>query len=80
VTDDLTVEFEEFGPDQRAVDEAVRAVTEQASLPRDAETRLLALDLLDPPRKVARPRPPSRIRATLRLREQPHSRGRSCAR
>jgi hypothetical protein len=67
VADDLTVELEEFGPDPRVVDETVRAIGEQAALRElmgDANARLLAVDLLDPPRKVSRPRPPSRVRAT----------------
>jgi hypothetical protein len=67
MADELAVEFEEFGLDQRALDEAVRAISEQSELQRllgDAETRLVAVDLLAGPRKVARPRPPSRVRAT----------------
>jgi hypothetical protein len=58
---------EEFGPDQRTVDEAVRALTGQPALREllaDADTRLLAVDLLDPVRKVARPRPATRVRVT----------------
>lgn len=64
---DLTVEFEEFGPDQRVLDEAVQTISRQMALrewARDADTRLLAVDLLPDSRKVARPRPSSRIRAT----------------
>jgi hypothetical protein len=67
MADELAVEFEEFGLDQRALDEAVRAISEQSDLQRllgDAETRLVAVDLPAGPRKVARPRPPSRVRAT----------------
>jgi hypothetical protein len=67
VAEELTLEFEKFGPDQRTVDEAVRALTGQPALREllaDADTRLLAVDLLDPARKVARPRPATRVRAT----------------
>jgi hypothetical protein len=67
VADEVAVEFEPFGPDQRAVDRAVRAIGEHAELRQvlgDAQTRLIAVDLLSGPRKVARPQAPDRIRAT----------------
>jgi hypothetical protein len=67
VADDVTVEFEDFGPDQRAIDEGVRAIAEQAALRdvlRDAESRLLAVDLIDPPRKPRRPTGPRGLRTT----------------
>jgi hypothetical protein len=66
VADEVAVEFEGFGPDQRVVDRAVRAISAQAELRQlfgDAQTRLLAVDLVAAPRKVARPQAPNRIRA-----------------
>jgi hypothetical protein len=67
VADELSIEFEEFGHDQRVVDEAVRAISEQGALREmlgGGDTRLLAVDLFEPARKVARPRLPNRVRAT----------------
>jgi len=65
--DDLTVEFEEVAPDQRVVDRAIRAIAQQPALREvrgDADTRLLAVDLIDPPRKTRRPTAPRAVRAT----------------
>jgi hypothetical protein len=67
VADEVTVEFEKIGPDQRAVDRAVRAIGKHAALReflRGADTRLLGVDLIDPPRKTRRPTGPRSLRAT----------------
>ena len=65
--DEVTVEFEEVASHQRLVDGAIRAITEQAALHEtlhDADTRLLAVDLIEPPRKTRRPTAPRAVRAT----------------
>ena len=67
MADELTIEFEGFGPDQREIDDAVRTLAAQQVVREQLEgtdTRLLAVDLIDPARKFARPRPPARLRAT----------------
>jgi hypothetical protein len=67
VADDVTVEFEDVAPDQRVIDGAISAIADQPALREvlgDADTRLLAVDLIDPPRKTRRPAGPRALRAT----------------
>src|SRR6266536_464283 len=67
MADRLTVKVEAFAPDQRAHDRVAQGLVRSRAL-RDhlgkAEHRLLALELLEPERKTARPRERDRYRAT----------------
>ena len=63
---ELTVQVEPFGPDQTVHDTVAAALVARGALKGElggAEQRLLALQLVDPPRKSARPRQPDRYRA-----------------
>jgi hypothetical protein len=67
VTDRLTVEIEPFGLDQPAHDRALRGLVKSGALREHlgkADHRLLAIELLEPGRKTARPRERDRYRAT----------------
>jgi hypothetical protein len=67
VTDRLTVEIESSGPDQSAHDRALEGLVKTGALREhlgDADHRLLAVELLEPGRKTARPRQRDRYRAT----------------
>ncbi len=66
--DELTIETERFGPDQRTIDQLGRrhlprhpAVAEYL---QGTDHRLLAFEFIEPPRKVAKPRLPNHYRAT----------------
>lgn len=65
--DELQVKIERFGPRKAEIDRTLRAVRRHRSVQkhlRDAEHRLLGFEIVDPPRKAAKPRPPERYRAT----------------
>src|ERR1700730_494942 len=67
VADRLTVEIEPFGPDQAAHDRALQGLVKGGALREHlgkADQRLLAVQLLEPARKTARPRERQRYRAT----------------
>ena len=67
VADQLTVKVEPFGPDQSAHDRVAQAVVSRGALREHlgkSDHRLMALELLEPTRKTARPRERSRYRAT----------------
>src|SRR5438874_13696157 len=63
----LVVKVEPFGADQRAHDRVTRGLVASGPLREhlgDADHRLLALRLLEPDRKTAKPRERDRFRAT----------------
>jgi hypothetical protein len=67
VADRLTVKVEPFGQDQVAHDRVVQGLVRSGALREHlgkADHRLLALELLEPGRKTARPRERDRYRAT----------------
>jgi Copper amine oxidase, enzyme domain len=64
----LTVQVERFGPSPPLVKQAGQALlrhTAVRGLLNGGEHRLLAVRLLDPPRKTREPQEPSRVRATI---------------
>jgi hypothetical protein len=66
VPDELTVKIERFGPNQRTINQIARRLSRQSAVAeslRGTENRLLSFELIDPPRKIARPRPPDLYRA-----------------
>jgi hypothetical protein len=67
MADQLTVKVEAFAPDQVAHEHASQGLVESGSLREylgKADHRLLALELLEPERKTAKPRARDRYRAT----------------
>src|SRR6266849_772022 len=67
MADRLTVKVEAFGPDQRAHDRVATGLVRSGALREHlgkADHRLLALELLEPERKTAKPRERDRYRAT----------------
>ena len=59
MADQLTVKVEPFGPDQSAHDRVVQGLVSKGALREHlgkSDYRLLALELLEPTRKTARPR------------------------
>jgi hypothetical protein len=66
-SDELSIETEAFGPEQAAIDR-VRDALEERQEVRDrlqgTEHRLLAFELVEPPRKLEKPQPPDAYRAT----------------
>ena len=67
MADQLTVKVEPFGPDQAAHDRVAQALVNTGPLREHlgkSDHRLLALELLEPTRKTARPRERGRFRAT----------------
>ena len=67
MADRLTVQVETFAPDQRAHDRVAQGLVRSGALRAHldkADHRLLALELLEPERKTAKPRERDRYRAT----------------
>ena len=68
MAEEITIRTEPFGPDQRALDRVQRALVRhpdlKGHLPRGRH-RLLAFELTEPARKLARPKAPDRFEATF---------------
>jgi hypothetical protein len=67
MADELSVKLERLGPTQRSLNQLAARVRRQPALAdflADSRHRLLSFELLEPPRKQARPQPANAFRAT----------------